>query len=507
MAQSSSENPFLSNLSDFDARAVLGLERAPAATDDAPMGYALIKSGPAVSTEECENLAARAVELTVLWGTTILHVAHLNPPRAYTAGEAGCDFTLPRERLGAERVELVSMIGGEPCVNVPAGARARVSQERGAASAAGASVPLSLGTRVDVAFGDLEIRIAGVHPGRRTKRSYFSESASSAAGFFGLSATIAAAFVSAMAFFVPAMGLNDDETSGNDRLVMIQQYLAANAERNRELMEKDAPATDAEKGGGERAEAARNESGAMGKPSAKLANKRAGVAGPKDNPDPHMARARAMEEARTFGMIAILSGDPNATTSPFGRDSSLGTDDRSAQGNMWGDDIGESWGSNGLGLTGIGDGAGGKGVGIGIGGVGTCGGTVCSGLEGGFGNSLGRTPPGHHTRVPRMRPDGSTSVSGHLPAEVVQRIVRQNFGRFRMCYEQGLTRNPNLQGRVAVRFVIGRDGAVSRVQNAGSDMPDSGVVSCVVSAYYGLSFPAPENGIVTVGYPIMFTPG
>ncbi len=106
-----------------------------------------------------------------------------------------------------------------------------------------------------------------------------------------------------------------------------------------------------------------------------------------------------------------------------------------------------------------------------------------------------------------MRPDGGTTVSGHLPAEVVQRIVRQNFGRFRMCYEQGLTRNPNLQGRVGVRFVIGRDGAVSNVSNAGSDMPDSGVVSCVVGAYYGLSFPAPENGIVTVSYPIMFTPG
>ncbi len=109
-------------------------------------------------------------------------------------------------------------------------------------------------------------------------------------------------------------------------------------------------------------------------------------------------------------------------------------------------------------------------------------------------------------RTPQVRM-GATQVSGRLPPEVIQRIVRQNFGRFRLCYENGLRNNRNLQGRVSVRFVIGRDGAVSNVGNGGSDMPDSGVVSCVVRAFYGLSFPQPEGGIVTVTYPIMFSPG
>jgi hypothetical protein len=48
---------------------------------------------------------------------------------------------------------------------------------------------------------------------------------------------------------------------------------------------------------------------------------------------------------------------------------------------------------------------------------------------------------------------------------------------------------------------------VSNVSNGGSDMPDAAVVQCVVRAYYGLSFPQPEGGIVTVVYPIMFSPG
>lgn len=94
-----------------------------------------------------------------------------------------------------------------------------------------------------------------------------------------------------------------------------------------------------------------------------------------------------------------------------------------------------------------------------------------------------------------------------LPAELVQRVVRQNFGRFRNCYEEGLRRNPSLTGRVTARFVIDRVGAVTLAQNGGSDLPDSAVISCVLSAFYGLSFPAPDNGIVRVSYPILFSVG
>jgi hypothetical protein len=97
-------------------------------------------------------------------------------------------------------------------------------------------------------------------------------------------------------------------------------------------------------------------------------------------------------------------------------------------------------------------------------------------------------------------------VSGRLPPETIQRIIRQNFGRFRACYQAGLQHHPTLAGRVAVKFVIGRDGAVASVQDGGSDLPDPRVVSCVIRAFYGLSFPQPEGGIVSVVYPIAFSP-
>jgi hypothetical protein len=102
---------------------------------------------------------------------------------------------------------------------------------------------------------------------------------------------------------------------------------------------------------------------------------------------------------------------------------------------------------------------------------------------------------------------GETVASGRIPPEIIRRTIRQNFGRYRACYETGLRTNPNLAGRVAVRFVIGRDGSVAQSGNGGSDLPDTGVVNCIVGAFRGLSFPQPEDGIVTVTYSIQLSPG
>jgi len=89
---------------------------------------------------------------------------------------------------------------------------------------------------------------------------------------------------------------------------------------------------------------------------------------------------------------------------------------------------------------------------------------------------------------------------------VIQRIVRQSFGRFRLCYENGLRNNPNLEGTVSVSFVITRDGSVTHLSGGGS-LPDSAVTSCVVGVFAGIVFPVPEGGVVRVVYPIEFSPG
>jgi hypothetical protein len=108
--------------------------------------------------------------------------------------------------------------------------------------------------------------------------------------------------------------------------------------------------------------------------------------------------------------------------------------------------------------------------------------------------------------APRIRA-GSVNVNGRLPPEVIERIVKQRFGRFRLCYEAALKTNPTLTGRITVKFVIDRTGAVAAARDGGSDLPDANAVACVVRAFGDLSFPQPEGGIVTVVYPMMFFPG
>ena len=201
-----------------------------------------------------------------------------------------------------------------------------------------------------------------------------------------------------------------------------------------------------------------------------------------------MSRHTAMLVLENEQMFAEFGIDRTHRGSPAGLSTREG-DSSADVGNVWGDP--GDFGAGGLGLSGIGEGGGGRGAGIGHG--------------VGFGSGAGRTGSAR-THPPRVRM-GATTVSGRLPPEVIQRIVRQNYGRFRACYERGLRRNPNLQGRVAIRFVIGRDGSVVSAANGGSDIPDAEVIQCVARSFQGLSFPQPEGGIVTVFYPIVFSSG
>lgn len=504
--------------------------------DDAPEGtyeYQLVKSGPDVAADEVEG-AATAIEIRILWGRNLLHVAHLSPPKSFYVGEdsgnkaAPIDFNLPEEKLGASRVPVVVSDGSNSSVVLlPSAAgtiemkgqpkltiREAIAQSMVQASSevSGAhQVPLNTGTSVSMVVGDITFEVAAVASGKKLGSAFTLAALAGGAALYVLGSFVGhTGLLAAMAMFMPDFNAAGDDALSDEQRYLIQQYLDSAAEKELEEKEtEEITETEADNKEGGTGERAKGEEGSMGNPNSSASNNRYGVKGPADNPDPHIARQAALRDAAEFGMVGLLNsgagGDPDSPTAIWGRDDSLGTDPLSARGNMWGDSIGDSFGAGGLGLSGIGEGGGGRGEGIGLGSIGTIGHGAGTGTGQGFGSGHGRLGRGHRARPPRVRM-GATNVSGRLPPEVIQRIVRQNFGRFRLCYENGLRNNPNLQGRVMVNFVIGRDGTVSQV-GGGGDIPDGGVVSCVVQAFYGLSFPQPEGGIVTVSYPIVFTPG
>jgi hypothetical protein len=509
-----------------------------AVPENAPEGsytYALVQSAPAIDAEEVES-AAQAIEIRITWGASVLHVAHLTPARSFYVGadeakDRRADFALPVDALGAVRAPLVLAepgggarvvafpratgrieLPGQPALSLAdaiASGLATPCEELAGAYA----IALPSGGRVRIESAGLTFEVAAVKAGRKVAGRVRLDGRS--LPYTALSMALHLGVLAAAAVFMPPMAMADEEGVPADQIAALRFMLTTTSEKETEQKPDDAT-TDTktqDREGGTGAQAM-GESGKMGSQTSSATNRRYAVEGPADNADPHIAKSNMLRDAGTFGVIGILSslaaGDPSSPTAVWGRDEALGNDPRSANGNLWGQEIGDAAGLGGLGLTGIGEGGGGRYEGIGLGALGTIGHGSGLGPGQGFGpgngtsHGIGRGK--HEGRGPVMRV-ATTNVSGHIPPEVIQRIVRQNFGRFRLCYENGLRNSPNLAGRVSVRFVIGRDGAVSSAANGGSDLPDGGVVSCVTRAFYGLSFPQPDEGIVTVTYPIMFSPG
>jgi TonB family protein len=150
---------------------------------------------------------------------------------------------------------------------------------------------------------------------------------------------------------------------------------------------------------------------------------------------------------------------------------------------------------SGLGLGGLllkGSGGGGAGSGtIGLG-------KVPSGVISPWKASPGAPP------APRIT-QGTATVRGSLSKEVISRYIRRHINQIRYCYEQQLVRNPNLAGRVSIRFVISPSGSVSTAAVAGSTLGNPSAEQCVARAIQRIAFPQPQGGgVVIVTYPFLF---
>ena len=85
-------------------------------------------------------------------------------------------------------------------------------------------------------------------------------------------------------------------------------------------------------------------------------------------------------------------------------------------------------------------------------------------------------------------------------------LVRQERLLAKQSYTAAQGRRMGRDGRVEVKFVIGREGNITIAQDtANSDLPNPAVRACVVKQFYNLSFASP-GGMVNVTYPLTFVP-
>lgn len=98
------------------------------------------------------------------------------------------------------------------------------------------------------------------------------------------------------------------------------------------------------------------------------------------------------------------------------------------------------------------------------------------------------------------RAEAKEGVSHRLAPEVIQAVVREHYGAFRICYEA--LPEPRPATRAKLSFTIGRDGSVVDGEVESTEYPSLG--RCLDPAMRSMQFPEPKDGIVTVTYPLEF---
>ena len=214
--------------------------------------------------------------------------------------------------------------------------------------------------------------------------------------------------------------------------------------------------------------------------------------------DPEMAA----RQAGILGQMQQESG--HCLASPYGGAFAVGNDDADVWGGLTGTEVGEAYGVGGLGLVGTGRGGGGTGEGtIGLGNTGLIGRGGGGGSGSGYGRGAGAGFGGRGTRVPTVR-QARAEVQGALDRDIIRRIVRAHINEIRYCYNQGLARDPNARGRVAIQFTISGQGKVPSAVVQETTMRDAAVGSCMAQAVRRWTFPKPEGGgNVIVTYPFV----
>ena len=443
------------------------------------------------------------VLVIVAWGDRVLQVSTVPPGGTFDLAE------LPGGVPGVDAAPepLVVHVRGVPRLRVPRWANGSLRVDEGRtcsleelrpegtgrlAPPAVSEIPLDEGVTVKLELGPFNLVVSN----SRMDRSLIAPSAVALDGKVarssgGTAAALAGLLVCSAQALIPLA-----ELRGNDPVGIEAETIYAVGSELDEQAEADVPAPPPElSANGELAYGRRThepcgcgEFGRLGRPEPG-GNGRYGVEGPADNPDPHLAREQGWSDDEHFPYIyrppfvGSWGADRNAPMAPWGRDDSLGTDAISARGHMWGDEIADAPGDNGLALDND---------------------------WGGLGKVIDPGPapaaPPPEPAPPRIIHTG-LRVSGSLAHSAVLQAVAQRFARFRDCYVAALDRAPELGGRLEVQFEVGPDGAARHIAIARSELHDSALESCIATAFEGLRFAPAGPDMSSVAYPLLLVPG
>lgn len=112
----------------------------------------------------------------------------------------------------------------------------------------------------------------------------------------------------------------------------------------------------------------------------------------------------------------------------------------------------------------------------------------------------------HEKAQSLVRVGGSVGdATGELPKAVIKAYIATKMGAIKACYQKGLQTNPDLSGKIKVKFLIQPNGAVNPAKVEDSSIGNDGVENCVLNNVKAWKFPqAKGGGVTTVVYPFVF---
>lgn len=136
-------------------------------------------------------------------------------------------------------------------------------------------------------------------------------------------------------------------------------------------------------------------------------------------------------------------------------------------------------------------------------------GGMFGGVPGGIaGSSKGPSQHGGANATGGTNIGAATEVRGSIDKAEIQRVVRTHVNDVKHCYDQGLARRPDLEGKVVLKFTIGKTGSVVAATVQETSLNERQVEQCIASAAMRWTFPKPTGeGIVVISYPFILKSG
>lgn len=434
---------------------------------------------PTLSEHEKANNVGH-VEVTMLWGGSVMGVSRLSGSGAVQIGEAdGSAFRISHPSIPTQAFQLVTLSAQGATIHVANGMELEVDKQ----GQAGASYTLQLGQTAVVRVGPVEFVIQYSQRYRAIDLGLFQALDFLYAKVFAVAMIFQVAFVVAM-FITPKLDSDEDDDlfqNPNEFQALILKPEEKKKEKKEDLS-------------GKKAARHKDDEGVFGKKDKPKEDKLASKAGaPKVDKDKR-------EEDRKLAMDALaalgLKGPDGAVSNVLGP-GGLGSGINNALGGLRGASMGDAGGAGGLGSRGTG--AGGGGNALGIGGLG-------SGTGRGSGGRGGIDLGGRGKGMTRVQP-GKVIHKGSLSREEIQRVISRVMNQIKFCYERELNKNPNLEGKLVASWVISGAGDVASANAAQNTMGSQPVEQCVMRIIKRLKFPQPKGGgQVFVTYPFVFSP-